>query len=168
MGVTDTSRLSLHEAKLRIDLEKLGQALRRCYDLPFLQNSDLAQLPRVLRRARREKHGLNLARALRKEFLDSARQITRRTRHSDISEIVAAIEAARLGLGNQHIVEIQERLGIPFPRDRIDLARYYAIRLVMEGLKNEIIADFLQVDLRTLGNYIAAAKEHIRLTLESR
>ena len=56
----------------------------------------------------------------------------------------------------------------PFARDRLDLARYYAIRLAMEGLGNEIIAGFLRVELRTLGNYVAEAKERIRLTLESR
>ena len=163
-----TSSSSLNNDKARIDRDTLGRALHHCFDLTFLQNSDLTQLPSVVRRCREERHGLDLAKALRRELIDAAEQITPRADHHTIRDIVEAIEEERLNSGNGRMAEIQKHLGIPFPRDKIDLARYYGIRLVMEGLSNEIVANFLQVEMRTLSNHIAEAKERIKLTLESR
>ncbi len=165
---SQTSSRSLYNDKARIELNTLGRALHHCFDLTFLQNSDLTQLPSVVRKWSGERHGLDLAKALRRELIDAAEQITRRADHHAIRDIVDAIEEERLNSGNQRVAEIQKHLGIPFTRDKIDLARYYAIRLVMEGLSNEIVADFLQVEMRTFSNYVAEAKERIRLTLESR
>jgi hypothetical protein len=145
----------------------LGQALSHCWDLPILQKSKLTQLPAVAQRALDEDHGLELAKALRKELIACAEQLTQRPRYS-IEEIVSAIEKEKLHLGSQELVRIQKVVGIRFPRNKIDLARYYAIRLAMEGIDQQTIADFLDVDLRTVANYIAQAKERIQLILESK
>ncbi len=152
----------------RIDIERLGQVLRHCHDLTFLQNSNFVFLPSVVRQCRGESVDLCSAKALRRELIAVAQRISRRTVHFPIRKILKAIEERRLSSDNQRVVEIQRRLGIPFSRNRIDLARYYAIRLVMEGLSNETIAEFLMVDPRTLANYIAQAKMRIALILESR
>ena len=136
-----SNRLRYGKKGRRINLDKLGQALRHCYDLTFLQNSDLTLLPSVVRRCQGERTSLDLAKALRKELVAAAMCISRRTAHFPIRKILKAIEEQRLGLDNQRVVEIQRCLGIPFSRDRIDLARYYAIRLVMEGVDQQTIAD---------------------------
>ncbi len=146
---------------------ELGHALSHCWDLPMLQTSKLTQLPVVAQRALEESHGLELAKALRKELIACAEQITQRPRYS-IDEIVSAIEKEKLFLGSQDLVRIQKVVGIRLPRNKIDLARYYAIRLVMEGMDQQTIADFLDVDLRTVANYIVQAKERIGLILESK
>jgi DNA-binding NarL/FixJ family response regulator len=153
---------------MRIDLDKLGQALRHCHDLTFLQNSELIYLPNVVRHCKKTRIDLDFAKALRKELISAAERITRRRARVPIREIVKAIEEQRLNSENQQLAEVQRKLGIPFSRNRLDLARYYAVRLVMEGLSNETVAEFLQVDPRTLANYIAQSKERIRLMLESR
>jgi|GEM_PF-2518788 len=145
----------------------LGHALSHCWDLPMLQTSKLTRLPVVAQGALEENHGLELAKALRKELISCAEQITQRSRYS-IDEIVSAIEKEKLHLGSQDLVKIQRVIGIRFPRNKIDLARYYAIRLVMEGIDQQTIAEFLDVDLRTVANYIAQAKERIWLILESK
>ena len=145
----------------------LGQALSHCWDLPMLQTSKLTQLPVVAQRALEENHGLELAKALRKELIACAEQLTQRPRYS-IEEIVTAIEKEKLHLGSQELVKIQKAIGIRFPRNKIDLARYYTIRLAMEGIDQQTIAEFLDVDLRTVANYIAQAKERIWLALESK
>ncbi len=148
-----------------VDYASLGYALRLCWDLPMLQNSELVKLPSVIKRARKENGNLELAKALRDELIACAAQITRRNKYP-IEQIVSAIENNRQDLGNENVMRIKKELGIPFPRDRIDLARYYTIRLVMEGISNKVIAEFLQVEPRTVANYISQAKKRIRLILE--
>ncbi|OGO23303.1 MAG: hypothetical protein A2144_12855 [Chloroflexi bacterium RBG_16_50_9] len=152
---------------VRNQFDELGFALHHCWDLPILQTSDLTKLSIVAQRSFEEANGLELAKALRKELISCAEQITQRTRYP-IEEIIPAIEKEMLSLGSQELVKIQKALGIPFPRNRIDLARYYAIRLVMEGIDHQMIADFLDVDLRTVANYVVQAKERIRLILETK
>lgn len=152
----------------KIDLYKLGRALRLCHDLPLLQDNELTRLPSVVRQTNGEKKGLDLAKSLRRELISCAEEITRHSGHPGIHEILSALEEETLFSENRHINTIKRKLGIPFSRDRLDLARYYAIRLLMEGLSNGTIANFLEVEIRTLGNYISAAKRRIRLTLESR
>ena len=168
MEIASIAINSPYDESGRIDFNKLGRALRYCHDLPLLQNSDLTHLPSVENRARGDRRGLDLARALRKELITCTEQIARHTGYPSIREIVEAIEREKLFADKQLVAEVSKRLVIPFSRDRRDLARYYGIRLRMEGLANSTIAEFLQVELRTLGNYIAEAKERIRLILESR
>jgi hypothetical protein len=146
---------------------ELGYSLYHCWDLAILQTSNLAQLPSVVQRALEETHGLEHAKALRKELIACADQITQRPKYP-IEEIISAIEKDRLDLGSQDLAKIKRNIGIRLARNKIDLARYYSIRLIMEGVDRETIADFLEVDLRTVANYIAQAKERIRLSLESR
>lgn len=150
-----------------IDLFELGHALSHCWDLPMLQKSRLTQLHVVAERALEENHGLELAKAIRKELISCAEQLTQRPRHS-IEEIVTAIEKEKFHLGSQDLVRIQRMVGIRLPRNKIDLARYYTIRLVMEGIDQQTIAEFLDVDQRTVANYISQAKERILLILESK
>jgi DNA-directed RNA polymerase specialized sigma24 family protein len=150
-----------------ISMIELGHALSHCWDLPLLQKNKLTQLTGVTERALEENHGLELAKALRKELIACAEQISQRPRQP-IEEIVSAIEKEKLNLGSQDLVRIQKLIGIRLPRNKIDLARYYAIRLVMEGVDQQTIAEFLDVDLRTVANYIAQAKERIWLILESK
>jgi len=157
-----------HKYTAPVDIKELGEALRHCHDLTFLQNSRLTGLPCVVGRCRGETAGLDCAKALRKELIAASRGICRQTEHVSIRKILKAIEQRRLGLENRQLMEIQGRLGIPFSRDRIDLARYYAIRLVMEGLNNEAVAEFLLVEPRTCANYIAQAKIRIGLVLGCR
>ncbi|OGO31812.1 MAG: hypothetical protein A2Z29_08410 [Chloroflexi bacterium RBG_16_56_11] len=147
--------------------DELGYLLYHCWDLPVLQTSDMVQLPPVLKRAEEERHGLELAKALRKELIACAEEITQRPRYP-IEEIVAAIEKEKMKLGSQDLVRIQKAIGVPFSRNKLDLARYYTIRLVMQGIDQQAIAEFLDVDLRTVANYVAQAKERIRLVLETR
>jgi hypothetical protein len=150
-----------------MDMLELGHAISQCWDLPMLQKSRLTHLPQVGRMALEERHGLELAKALRKELIACAEQITQRPRQP-IEEVVSAIEKQKLNLGSQELVRTQRLIGIRLPRNKIDLARYYAIRLVMEGIDQQTIAEFLDVDLRTVANYIAQAKERIWLILESK
>jgi DNA-directed RNA polymerase specialized sigma24 family protein len=147
--------------------DELGYALHHCWDLPALQASNLTRLPSVAQQALEETNGLGLAKALRKELIVCAEQITQRPRYP-IEEIISAIEKERLGLSSQDLLKIQKAVGVPFPRHQIDLARYYTIRLVMQGVDHQTIADFLDVDPRTVANYVAQAKERIRLTLDSK
>jgi len=151
----------------RRSLDELGYMLYHCWDLPVLQTSDLVNLQNVKKLAEEEKQGLSLAKALRKELIACAEQITQRPRYP-IEDIVNAIEKSNMNLGSQELVKIQRAIGIPFSRKRLDLARYYTIRLIMQGVDQHTIAEFLDVDLRTVANYIAQAKERIRLVLETR
>jgi DNA-binding NarL/FixJ family response regulator len=153
--------------KSRSDVDELGYALSHCWDLPILQTSSLARLPSVVRLASEETQGLELAKALRKELISCVEQITQRQRYP-IDEIVSAIEKHKLGLGSQELMKIKRVIGVPFRRNKLDLARYYTIRLIMQGIDQQTIADFLEVDLRTVANYVAQAKERIRMVLESR
>jgi hypothetical protein len=146
--------------------DELGYALSHCWDLPVIQMSNLTQLPAVARRALEETEGLEQAKALRKELISCADQITQRPTYP-IDELVSAIDNSKIGLGSQELQRIQRVMGIPFPRNKLDLARYYAIRLVMQGIDQTTIAEFLDVDPRTVANYVAQAKERIRLVLES-
>ena len=159
-----SSRLSSPD---ELNMFELGHALSHCWDLPMLQKSKLTQLPEITQSALEENNGLELAKALRKELIACAEQITQRPRQP-IEVIVSAIEKEKLNLGSQELVRIQKMIGIRLPRNKIDLARYYSIRLVMEGIDQQTIAEFLDVDLRTVANYIAQAKERIWLILESR
>ena len=153
--------------KYVIDVADLGRALSHCWDLPMLQTNRLTRLPAVMEMALEEHHGLEHAKALRRELVTCAEQLTRRPRYS-IEEIVLAIEKQKVGLGCQDLVRVQKIIGIRLPRNKIDLARYYSIRLVMEGIDQLTIAEFLDVDLRTVANYIFQAKERIMLTLDSK
>ena len=166
MAISHLSSQLRHTSNIRI-FDELGHAIRYCWDLPVLQKSELTQLPGIARLALEETHGLELAKALRRELIACAEQITQRPLYP-IKEIVSAIEQEKFGLSSQDLAEIQKTIGVRFPRNKIDLARYYAIRLVMEGVDRQAIADFLDVDLRTVANYVAQAKERIRLILESR
>lgn len=150
-----------------IGLLELGHALSHCWDLPMLQTSRLTQIPAVAERAMEENHGLELAKALHKELIACAEQLTQRPQYS-IEEIITAIEKEKHNLGSQDLVRIQKIIGIRLHRNKIDVARYYTIRLVMEGIDQQTIAEFLDVDLRTVANYITQAKERIWLILESK
>ena len=156
-----------HYRRNRSQINELGYALHHCWDLTALQTSKLTQLPNVAQRALKEMPDLELAKALRKELIACAEQITQRPLNS-IEEIVSAIENEKLDLSSQELAKIQKNIDIPFQRNKIDLARYYAISLVMQGIDHQTIADFLNVDLRTVANYIAKAKESIWLILNSR
>jgi hypothetical protein len=151
----------------RRSFDELGYVLHHCWDLPVLQTSQLTQLPPVKKRAEEEKHGLELAKALHKELIDCAEQITQRPRFS-IDGIIEAIEKSKTNQGNQDLAKIQKAIGIPFSRNKLDLARYYTIRLVMQGVDQQTIAEFLDVDIRTVPNYVNQAKERIRLILETK
>ena len=151
----------------RSSFDELGYILYHCWDLPVLQTSSLTKLPLVIQLASLEKQGLELAKALRKELITCSEQLTQRPRFP-IEEIVTAIEKKTLNLGSQDMIKIQKSIGVPFPRNKLDLARYYTIRLIMQGIDQQAIADFLDVDLRTVANYVAQAKERIRIILETR
>jgi DNA-binding CsgD family transcriptional regulator len=151
----------------RIDLGKLSSALHYCWDLSTLQKSEFVLLPSVAKLANGKNDGLQAAKALRDELIACAEQLTQRKRYP-IEEIASVLEMDNISFRDRYMENIQRSLGVPFSRDRLDLARYYAIRMLMEGVRNEIIAKFLMVDSRTVGNYIAQAKERIRFTLESR
>ena len=151
----------------RGSFDELGYVLYHCWDLPVLQTSNLVKLSMVMKRASEEKHGLELAKALRNELIACAEQLTQRPQYP-IEDIVSAIEKKSLNMGSQDLVKIQKTIGVPFPRNKLDLARYYTIRLVMQGIDQQTIADFLEVDLRTVANYVAQSKERIRLILETR
>lgn len=166
----ELKRLSIrsrYSRNISSQVDELGFALHHCWDLPILQTSGLTQLPSVMQRALGEMDGLELAKALRKELLACANQLTQRPLYP-VGEVIAAIEREKHGFGNQDLEKIQRILGVRFPRNEIDLARYYTIRLVMEGIDHQTIADFLDVDLRTVANYVLQAKERIRLILETR
>ena len=146
--------------------EALERALTCCWDLPALQTSILTQLPAVVERARDESEGLELAKALRKELIECAGQLTQRPVYS-IEDIVNAIENGRMGIASQALERVKREIGLPFPRTKVDLARYYTIRLVMEGISHQAIADFLEVDPRTVANYLVQARDRIKVVLES-
>jgi len=148
-------------------LDELSYALHHCWDLPALQTSNLV-IPNMMGQyASKEEAGLEAAKALRKELIDCAEQLTQRLKYP-IEDIVAAIEKEKLGLGSQNLVKIQKAVGIPFPRNKIDLARYYTIRLVIQGIDRQTISEFLDVDPRTVANYFSQAEVRVRLVLKSR
>ena len=150
----------------QIDLNELGQALRLCRDLPMLENSLLTNITRVKMRAKMYDGSLGLAKALRAELISCAEKITLRPTYS-IKKIVVAIEKYFQYNDQTYLQQIRDELAIPFSRDKIDLARYYSIRLSMEGVNIQQIAEFLQVDPRTVGNYIRQAKQRIKFLLEN-
>ena len=145
---------------------ELEHALACCWDLPALQTSSLTRMPAVIERARYESEGLELAKALRKELIDCAAQLTQRPVYP-IEDIINAIENGRMGVASQALARVKREMGLPFPRTKVDLARYYTIRLAMEGVSHQSIADFLEVDPRTVANYLVQARERIRVVLES-
>ena len=151
----------------REEYDELSYLLYHCWDLPLLQTSRLARLPRLLNRVKEEKQGLEFAKALRKELINCSEQITQRPTYS-IDEIVTAIENAKTPAGAQELQKIKSIIGVPFRRNKLDLARYYTIRLVMQGMDQSTIADFLEVDLRTVANYFAQARERVKVILETR
>ena len=151
----------------REEYDELNYLLSHCWDLPLLQTSKLARIPRLLSRVKEEKQGLEFAKALRKELISCAEQITQRTRYP-IDEIVTAIENAKTPNGVQELQRTKSIIGVPFRRNKLDLARYYTIRLVMQGIDQATIADFLEVDLRTVANYFAQARERVKVILETR
>jgi hypothetical protein len=153
--------------KSRREEDELSYLLNHCWDLPLLQTSELARLPRLLNRAKEEKQGLEFAKALRKELISCAEQMTQRPRFS-IDEIVKAIENAKTPEGAQELQRVKSVIGVPFRRNKLDLARYYTIRLVMQGIDQSTISEFLEVDLRTVANYFAQARERIKVILETR
>jgi DNA-binding NarL/FixJ family response regulator len=167
MTVNSVSGEVRQEKISRRNLDELGFLLYHCWDLPVLQTSELIHLPAVKKRAEEEKNGLAQAKALRKELIACAEQITQRPRYP-IEDIVNAIEKENMKLGSQDLLKIRRTIGIPFSRKRLDLARYYTIRLIMQGVDQHTIAEFLDVDLRTVANYVAQAKDRIRLVLETR
>lgn len=147
--------------------DELGYLLYHCWDLPLLQTSQLAREPRILERAKEEKQGLELGKALRKELISCAEEITQRPRIS-IDEIITAIENRKSSNGPEELQKMKTLMGVPFSRNKLDLARYYTIRMVMQGVDQPTIAEVLEVDLRTVANYVAQAKDRIRVVLESR
>jgi hypothetical protein len=148
-------------------LGELAYLLSRCWDLPVLQTSKMALLPQIMKQAKGEKHGLEMAKALRRELINCAEQISQRPKFP-IEDIMVAIERDRMNPDNQEVEKIQKVIGVPFSRNKLDLARYYTIRLVMQGIDQQTIAEFLDVDLRTIANYVSQAKERIRIALETR
>jgi hypothetical protein len=145
---------------------ELEHALACCWDLPALQTSSLTQMPAVVERANHETEGLELAKALRKELIDCAGQLTQRVVYP-IADILNAIENGRMGTASQALARVKREIGLPFSRTKVDLARYYAIRLAMEGVNHQSIADFLEVDPRTVSNYLVQARDRIGVVLES-
>jgi hypothetical protein len=150
----------------RDDYDELSYLLNHCWDLPLLQTSKLARMPRLLNRVKEEKQGLEFAKVLRKELISCAEQITQRQRYS-IDEIVAAIEN-KTPAGVEELQKIKSAIGVPFRRNKLDLARYYTVRLVMQGIDQSTISEFLEVDLRTVANYFAQGRERIRVILDTR
>jgi hypothetical protein len=148
-----------------IELHELSEALRLCRDLPMLENNLLTNLPKVKIRAKKHNGNVKLAKALRAELISCAEQITVRPTYS-INKIVDAIENYFNGNNHDDLIQIRDELTIPFSRDKIDLARFYAIRLSMEGVSIQQIAEFLQVEPRSVANYIKQAKERIKVLLE--
>jgi hypothetical protein len=149
----------------QIDLNELGEVLRLCRDLPMLENSFLTNHPRVKTRAKKYNCSLGLAKALRAELISCAEQITIRPTYP-IEKIVDALESYFRGNDQSELIQIRNELAIPFSRDKIDLARFYSIRLSMEGVNRQQIAEFLQVEPRTVANYTKQAKERIKVLLE--
>jgi len=147
--------------------DELGYIIQHCCDLPALQTSKLVRMPVVAQQALNEEQGLELAKALRKELIACAEQITQR-RRLPIDDIMQAIQQHKLDFDHQDLAKIKKGLGVPFPRHMVDLARYYAIQLVIQGVSRQEIAEFLEVDVRTVANYIAQAKARIKLILETK
>lgn len=158
--------ISLVNTSRRLKSDNLARALYRCWDLTTLHKNPLINLPGVRKRALHVMHGYELAKALRLELIACAEQITQRPVYP-IRNIVMALEKETREPESSDVVKIRKKLGIPFSRYRLDLARYYTVRLIMEGVDRQTIADFLDVDIRTVANYMSQAKEHIRLILES-
>ena len=149
----------------QVELHELGEASRLCRDLPMLENNLLTNLPRVQARAKNYNGTLELAKALRAELITCVEQISIRPKYS-IKKIVDAIESYFQGNNQDNLIQIRDELAIPFSRDKIDLARFYAIRLLIEGVSIQQIAEFLQVEPRTVANYLKQAKERIKILLE--
>src|SRR4030042_4306041 len=149
----------------QIELHELGEALRLCRDLPMLENNLLTNLPKVKMRAKKYNGNLELAKALRDELISCQQQITIRPTYS-IKKIVDAIESYFHGNNQDEFIQIRDELAIPFSRYKIDLARFYAIRLLIEGVSIQQISEFMQVEPRTIANYIKQAKERIKSLLE--
>jgi transposase len=147
--------------------DELGYILQHCYDLPAIQVSKMVEIPNVLNQSLNETEGLELAKALRRELLFCAELITQRQR-LPIDKIVSAIDKYKVNIDNEELSKLQREIGIPFSRNKLDVARYYAIRLVMQGVSRQDIAEFLDVDIRTVANYIAQAKKCIGIILETR
>jgi hypothetical protein len=158
--------MTLEEDRKSELAEELEQALACCWDLPSLQTSSLTQMPAVVERARYETEGLELAKALRKELIDCAGQLTQRPLYP-IEDILNAIENGRMGIASQALARVKREIGLPFSRTKVDLARYYTVRLAMQGVDHQSIADFLEVDPRTVANYLVQARDRIRIVLES-
>lgn len=150
-----------------VDRRELGRALRRCRDPLFLRNTTLVNLPGVARRIANSSPPPDLGKALRQELLYCAESVTWR-RKQPIAFIVSAVANGRNRPNTEEIERVKAMVGVPLGRNEVDLARYYTIRLVMEGVPIEAIAGFLEVEPRTVANYISQAKEHIALVLESR
>ena len=150
---------------MQIKLTELNDALRLCRDLPMLENNLLTNLPKIKNRSKNYNGSLGNAKALRAELISCAEQITIRPTYS-INKIVDALENYFRGNDAEKVLQISSELDIPFSRDKIDLARYYAMRLSMEGVNIQHIAEFLQVDPRTVANYIRQAKQRIKVLLE--
>ncbi|MDD5289348.1 MAG: hypothetical protein PHY28_09600 [Dehalococcoidales bacterium] len=164
--MTISSTRDILREKINDKADYLSQALRYCADLPMLQTNKLTGLSSVAYEALSINGELAAAKALRKRLIACAEEITQRPR-LPIEEVASAIEKYKRGLGSQELARLQKAVGVPFSRSQIDLARYYSIRLMMQGIDQGAISDFLNVDLRTVANYIAQAKKRIWLTLES-
>lgn len=167
MALQQSTLRTNHKTRKTHAFRELTYLLSHCWDLPVLQTSKMALLPQISKRAEAEKNGLELAKALRKELISCAEQITQRPKYP-IEDIVAAIERDRLTPEKNEQVKIQKVIGVPFARNKLDLARYYSIRLVMQGINQQTIAEFLDVDLRTIANYVSQAKDRIKLILETK
>ena len=147
--------------------DDVALALQYCWDLPMLQTSPLVDLPQVRELALKETQGLELAKALRSELVTCSEHLTQR-RHYPVEEIATFLQDGKPRFRYTELTALRRKIGVPFPRHMIDLARFYAIRLVMKGVGRDKIADLLDVDVRTVANYLAQAKERIRLILHTR
>lgn len=144
--------------------DDLRHAIRHCSDLPMLANNRLIYLQSLSGRVDNPDDAFELAKALRAELLFCAEQISLRSKYP-INEIIRSIDDTINGIDEEKIKVVRKILGIPFSRDAIDLARYYTIRLVMEGIGNKKIAYFLCVEPRTVANYINQAQARIQIVL---
>ena len=158
--------ITMQTTKTRSGTDDVALALQYCWDLPMLQTSPLVNLPQVRRMALEETEGLELAKALQNELISCSEHLTQRSPYP-IDEIAAFLQEGKARFKYAELAALRAKIGVPLPR-HIDLARYYAIRLVMKGVGREKIADLLDVDVRTVANYLAQAKERIRLVLRTR
>lgn len=160
-------QIEMNNRSKLIDAQELGSALRNFRDLPILEGNALTDLPCVRRRAESYPGSLGKARALRSELISCAEELTVRSTYP-IEKIVSAMKNGLQTKVANEMPEIIYELNIPFSRSNIDLARYYSIRLVMEGMNIQNIAEFLQVEPRTVANYIKQAKQRIEISLINR